>query len=124
MTAMALTHDPVRIARTLAVLTLLAVAGCERPPDAVGPAPGAPPAAVEEHEVRVEGRIESIDIENRSVVISHEPVEALGWPAMTMNFRVDDPNVVTAVREGQRVRFFFEEGPPGSYVVTDIQPVD
>ena len=57
------------------------------------------------------GRIEAID--PTSVTISHEPVPAIGWPAMTMTFRVADPALARGYRKGDRVRFGFDQPTEG-----------
>ena len=57
------------------------------------------------------GRIEAIGA--GSVTLSHEPVPAIGWPAMTMSFRVADPALVRGYRTGDRVRFGFDQPPEG-----------
>ncbi len=44
------------------------------------------------------GSIEAID--RSSVTLSHQPVPAIGWPAMTMTFRVADPGVGAWVSQG------------------------
>jgi Cu/Ag efflux protein CusF len=82
----------------------------------------APPAAAAAH--RAEGRIEAIRTDQQTVTITHEPVPTLGWPEMTMDFYVEDPGLLLGIEEGQHIRFSFEEDPPGSYVVTEIEPLD
>ncbi|WP_198355245.1 efflux RND transporter periplasmic adaptor subunit [Sphingomonas sp. MA1305] len=57
------------------------------------------------------GRIEAID--PSSVTLSHQPVPAIGWPAMTMTFRVVDPKLVRGYRKGERVRFGLDQPPEG-----------
>src|SRR3546814_19312630 len=60
------------------------------------------------------GRIEQIT--PRSVTFSHEPVPALGWPAMTMTFRLLDPTITRGLKTGDRVRFDFDQPPTGPTV--------
>jgi membrane fusion protein, copper/silver efflux system len=48
------------------------------------------------------------------VTIDHGPIEGIGWPAMTMTFRVDDPELVKGVRTGDRVSFSFAQSRAGS----------
>ena len=57
------------------------------------------------------GRIEAI--RPGSVTLSHQPVPAIGWPAMTMTFRVADPKLVLGFRKGEMVRFGFDQPPEG-----------
>jgi Cu(I)/Ag(I) efflux system membrane fusion protein len=51
--------------------------------------------------------IEAIDA--GSVTFSHQPVPALGWPAMTMAFHVADPAIVRGYKRGDTVRFAFDQ---------------
>lgn len=57
------------------------------------------------------GRIEQIT--GDKVTLSHQPVPALQWPAMTMSFRVEDPTLVRGYKVGDQVRFGFEQAPAG-----------
>lgn len=43
------------------------------------------------------------------VTIAHGPVEGLGWPAMTMTFRSDDPAMLRGIGVGDRVTFQFRQ---------------
>lgn len=57
------------------------------------------------------GRIETIGKD--SITISHQPVAAIGWPAMTMTFRVAQPALTSAFKKGDRVRFAFDQPAAG-----------
>jgi len=58
-------------------------------------------AAVAEHEVRGTVRAVAGDI----VTLSHEPVPALQWPAMTMPFRLAQPELARGLKAGDKVQF-------------------
>ncbi|MCI1270666.1 MAG: efflux RND transporter periplasmic adaptor subunit [Sphingobium sp.] len=60
------------------------------------------------------GKIEQITA--NSVTLSHEPVPAISWPAMTMTFQLPDPKVVRGLKAGDRVRFGFDRPPAGPTV--------
>ena len=75
---------------------------------AAAPLPAAN-AALTLHEAT--GRIERIDA--TSVTLSHGPVPALQWPAMTMAFRLPDAALGKGFKVGQRVRFSFEQAKEG-----------
>lgn len=60
------------------------------------------------------GRIEAI--ERDGVTISHEPVPAIGWPAMTMRFRLPAAKMAEGLQRGKRVRFAFDQPPEGPTV--------
>ncbi|MBI1196233.1 MAG: efflux RND transporter periplasmic adaptor subunit [Phenylobacterium sp.] len=53
------------------------------------------------------GRIEQLKA--RSVTLSHEPVPALKWPAMTMAFTLADPRLARGFKVGDRVAFAFDQ---------------
>ena len=67
------------------------------------------------------GRLEAVDLETRSLTLSHAPIPELRWPRMTMDFQLADPALVQGVAPGSAVRFSFEVGEPGEYVVTRIE---
>ncbi len=51
------------------------------------------------------GVIRSIDAKTGAVTIQHEPIAAMGWPAMTMSFHATSPAVMHAAKVGQKVAF-------------------
>ena len=53
------------------------------------------------------GRIDAIDLQARTVTISHGPVPALEWPAMTMTFQAPDASL-EEFRVGDEIEFDFE----------------
>ena len=53
------------------------------------------------------GRIDAIDLQARTITISHGPVPALEWPAMTMTFQAPDANLEGS-RPGDEIEFDFE----------------
>jgi Cu(I)/Ag(I) efflux system membrane fusion protein len=76
------------------------------------PAIGKPAATAALYETV--GKIEQITA--NSVTLSHEPVPAIGWPAMTMTFQLPDPSVARGLKAGDRVRFGFDQPPAGPTV--------
>jgi Cu(I)/Ag(I) efflux system membrane fusion protein len=77
------------------------------PPAAPKPAAPTPAGGLAE----TSGHIESIGADG--VTISHQPVPAIGWPAMTMTFRVEQPTLLRGVKKGDRVRFAFDQPAAG-----------
>jgi len=57
------------------------------------------------------------------VKITHDPIEALGWPKMTMFFPVKDAAVLEGVAQGDAERFDLEKGSTGM-VITRIEKTD
>ena len=82
-------------------------------------APNGPPKAQPGlYEAR--GRVEAI--KGDQITFSHEPVPAIGWPAMTMTFRAEPPTLAKGLKVGDRVAFAFEQRPEGP-VVRRISPM-
>ncbi len=67
-----------------------------------------------------EGTIKGIDPASGTVKIDHGPVQSLGWPAMTMDFQVENKALLERVKPGQSVTFTLEQK-KGRYVITDIK---
>lgn len=84
-----------------------------RPIGGAAPAAVAKPAATKALYETV-GKIEQITA--TSVTLSHEPVPAIGWPAMTMTFQLPDPKVARGLKTGDRVRFGFDQPAAGPTV--------
>lgn len=57
------------------------------------------------------GRVEAIDA--TGLTLSHGAVPTLGWPAMTMTFKLADPSLAAGLRPGDQVRFAFDQPPAG-----------
>jgi Cu(I)/Ag(I) efflux system membrane fusion protein len=82
-------------------------------------APAAAPAAAQPALATTRGRIEALS--GDQITISHEPVPAIGWPAMTMTFKLDPPSLANGYKVGDRIAFGFEQKPEGP-VVRQISP--
>jgi Cu(I)/Ag(I) efflux system protein CusF len=70
--------------------------------------------------VSAAGVVQQVKAEEGKVKISHEPIAALGWPAMTMYFRVKDKAVLEGIAAGDKVRFDLEKGATG-LVITRME---
>jgi Cu(I)/Ag(I) efflux system protein CusF len=55
---------------------------------------------------RATGVVKGMDAAMGRVIISHEPVPALKWPAMTMSFRIS-PELAKGLKVDQKVEFEF-----------------
>lgn len=69
------------------------------------------------------GVVLAVDRANAQVTISHEAVPELGWPPMTMTFRVEQPSMLRGLTRGSRIEFAFgaqQEG--GAYVIHRVRP--
>jgi Cu(I)/Ag(I) efflux system membrane fusion protein len=68
-----------------------------------------------------EGRLEAIDKD--AVTLSHAPIPALKWGAMTMEFGLPVAGLLAGLKPGQSVRFEFILNKEGSAVLTRIEAV-
>jgi Cu(I)/Ag(I) efflux system membrane fusion protein len=53
------------------------------------------------------GVVEALD--HQDITLSHEPIPALDWPAMTMPFALDQAVSTQGLKKGQRVQFALEK---------------
>lgn len=67
--------------------------------------------------IQASGKIIQIDKANAKVKITHEPIAAIGWPKMTMFFRVKDAALLDQAREGAQQQFTLEKSGSG-YVIS------
>jgi Cu(I)/Ag(I) efflux system membrane fusion protein len=59
---------------------------------------------------------------DRHVKLSHPPIPAIGWPAMTMDFAIDPAVPAGALVAGERCRINLAKNPDGTYRVVGVQP--
>ena len=114
-------HSKLKISFTL-VLAL----GVVMPPQVAGmdmsgmPEMGSGSGKTSEAASDVGGVIRQIDSTKGIVTIAHEPIQSLGWPAMTMDFLVKDPALLKKCVQGRAVHFTFVRQ-RGEYVVTELR---
>ena len=68
------------------------------------------------------GVVQGIDKNSGKIKLTHEPVAALGWPKMTMFFRLKDAALAEKVDEGDKVEFSLEKSASG-FVISALQKV-
>ena len=97
------------------LITLVLLAGCSSPTgetnapaSAASPAASAIPAASPEavNAASASGVVQSVDVAAKTVTIAHGPVNALGWPAMTMSFKAPNADL-SSIKQGDQVSFEF-----------------
>ncbi len=86
-------------------------------PDTGAAANAAPTAAAPLHHAT--GRIEQVSPE--ALTLAHDPVPALKWGAMTMDFAKPAPEAFRQFRRGDRVHFSFRETDEG-YLLESVEP--
>jgi Cu(I)/Ag(I) efflux system membrane fusion protein len=70
------------------------------------------------------GWVDEVDREQRRIRISHGPIDALGWPSMTMTFEVRPEVDLGQVNSGQDIRFALVQEHAGEYVIEQIYSSD
>jgi Cu(I)/Ag(I) efflux system membrane fusion protein len=83
------------------------------------PASAAASSAAAPSTFSAQGRVEGVDAD--SITLSHGPVPALKWPAMTMGFGKADPTAFADVKPGDTVHFEFRKGGPLDYELVTVQ---
>lgn len=69
------------------------------------------------------GKVKSIMAGHGMLTLEHEPIESLGWPAMTMDFTTVDGVDLSDIKAGQSVHFELQKQASGDYKITAIKPV-
>lgn len=114
----------------IALVSLALLAGCTKPASDTAPTADAPaePAATEQTPpataadapaasptsppaggmVMGMGEVTAADASAGTITISHGPIEALKWPAMTMAFQAT-PEQIASVKPGDAIHFEFEQ---------------
>jgi len=68
------------------------------------------------------GIVQSVDKANGKVKLIHDQIIELGWPKMTMFFRLKDSQLADQIKEGDAVQFFLEKSSSG-YVISGFKNV-
>ncbi|MDR1708143.1 MAG: efflux RND transporter periplasmic adaptor subunit, partial [Candidatus Accumulibacter sp.] len=76
------------------------------------------PAAAKPVGYRAEGQIDDIDAAAGTLNVTHAPIAALNWPAMTMEFKAAHAALLQNLTPGARIAFEFVERAPGEWVIT------
>ncbi|MDP6350987.1 MAG: copper-binding protein [Alphaproteobacteria bacterium] len=74
--------------------------------------------------VTATGVVNSIDAVARKVNLTHEPIPAIGWPAMTMDLSFSDQADLAGIGPGSAIRFTLAKGPDGIYWIDAIGAAD
>lgn len=72
--------------------------------------------------VSATGKVNAVDSDKRMVNLSHQPIPALGWPAMTMDMKVTDNVDLSALEAETPVTVTLKRAADGIYVIEQIRP--
>lgn len=79
----------------------------------------APAAAQASNLPQATGTVNSVDVAGRTINITHDPIKALGWPKMKMQFTADAAVKLDSVKAGDAVGFTLT--PQGDdYLITEL----
>lgn len=67
------------------------------------------------------GTVKRVKADTRTVNLAHDPIPAIGWPNMVMDFKVADGVDLSKLEAGQQVEFELEKQGK-AYIVTSISP--
>lgn len=66
------------------------------------------------------GVVKKVDAARGTVTLQHDPIASLGWPKMTMAFKVLDGRILSGLKPDAKIAFRIEK--LGSdYVITSVQ---
>lgn len=111
-------------ALALAAVPMLLVMGeaqAQGAPSTMGNMPGMSSGTTQANASGV-GTVNSVDPAKRKVNLSHEPIPAISWPSMTMDFQTAPSVDLSKVKPGSKVRFTLNRAPDGTYTVESINP--
>ena len=75
-------------------------------------------------QAEVKGVVNSVDAEGNTINVTHEPVEALGWPGMTMDLPVTRRVDLSTVKPGDEIKMTLKKGMDKTFRITEIEPVE
>jgi len=78
----------------------------------------APPQADAAPSHDITGKV--VSLSSDGITIAHEAIPALGWPAMTMDFRLARPELAAQLRPGDTIGFRFRQA-GDDYVIEELR---
>jgi Cu(I)/Ag(I) efflux system membrane fusion protein len=78
-------------------------------------------SAVPANKVNATGIVRSVMQDHKMLTIEHTPVDAWGWPAMTMDFTVSDDSDLSQLVGGQAIRFLIEKTDSGKFIISEVE---
>lgn len=66
------------------------------------------------------GTVDAVTAASRQVKLTHAPIKALGWPAMTMDFATAEGVDVSKLKAGDKVDFELVRGADNLYMIKSL----
>lgn len=67
------------------------------------------------------GKVVEVNPKSGEVTLAHEPISELGWPAMTMGFKVKDSKQLDKLKAGDEVEFDLKADEQGQYMIERVE---
>ena len=77
--------------------------------------------AAKNQTANAKGTVAAVDVGQNKVTFDHEPIPAIGWPAMHMEFPAAKSVDLSKLKPGAKVQFTLS-GSKGTYTVQSITP--
>lgn len=73
--------------------------------------------------ITIEGKgiIKALNISQHSIMLQHEPIPALSWPAMTMDFSVDKNIDLNNFKVEDHIQFILKKNNENNFIIIDIK---
>ncbi|MBP2311807.1 copper-binding protein [Azospirillum soli] len=81
-----------------------------------------PAAKTAEPSAGTTGKVNSVDPHKHVINLTHGPIPALSWPAMTMDFGVAPTIDLGAIKPGDTVAFTVGKDAKGMYLIDSLKP--
>ncbi|WP_096364412.1 efflux RND transporter periplasmic adaptor subunit [Thiohalobacter thiocyanaticus] len=92
--------------------------------DAAGDESDSARPAMAQEPVAGMGTVQEVKADAGRLNITHQPIEALGWPGMTMDFRVAESVDLGAVEAGDEVHFVLTPDGDGGYRIGELHVME
>jgi len=70
-----------------------------------------------------EGSVVEVDVGANRLRLDHDPISALKWPRMQMEFAVTPGALPKSLKPGDRVKFELQSGKPGEFVINRLEVI-
>ncbi|HYG84796.1 MAG TPA: copper-binding protein [Azospirillum sp.] len=113
-------HRNVAAAALAVLIAMPTAAWAQMHNHGAAPAP-APAQKAAQTSAAATGKVNSVDAKTRVLNLTHGPIPALSWPAMTMDFGVAPSVDLSAVKPGDTVAFTVGKDAKGMYLIDSVQ---
>ena len=69
------------------------------------------------------GKVVEVDAKTGKLVLDHEPIKQLGWPSMTMGFKVKDNKQLGKLKAGDEVEFDLKADEQDIYMIEHLEKI-